>query len=108
MVPGLNEAATVIDIPLPVNIPCSNTVSTQVGGTCSVDTSANAVAPGAIPDGGVSRAVIEVNQVQVMDGGQDGQVSTATTLCSRCRESSFRNRRPRPRVDGSAADGRWA
>jgi hypothetical protein len=76
--PGLNEAATVQDIPLPVNIPCSNTVSsTQVGGTCSVDTSANSVAPGAIPDGGVSRAVVEVNQIQVMDGGQDGQVSTA-------------------------------
>lgn len=75
--PGLNEAATVTDIPLPVNIPCANTADTAAGGICTVDTSANAVQPGAIPDGGVSRAVIEVGQVRVSDGGGDGAVSTA-------------------------------
>jgi hypothetical protein len=75
--PGLNEAATVMDIPLPVNIPCANTADTASGGVCAVDTSANAVQPGAIPDGGVSRAVIELGQVRVSDGGSDGAVSTA-------------------------------
>jgi hypothetical protein len=75
--PSLNEAATVIDVPLPVNVPCANTTDTAVGGTCSVDTSANAVQPGAIPDGGVARAVIAFDQLKVNDGGPDGQVSTA-------------------------------
>jgi hypothetical protein len=75
--PGLNEAATVIDLPLPVNVACANTTDTGTGGVCSVDTSANAVQPGAIPDGGVARAVIGFDQLKVNDGGTDGQVSTA-------------------------------
>jgi hypothetical protein len=75
--PNLNEAATVIDLPLPVNVPCANTTDTAAGGTCSVDTSANAVQPGAIPDGGVARAVIAFDQLKVNDGGPDGQASTA-------------------------------
>lgn len=74
--PGLNEAATVTDIPLPVNMSCANTSDTSVGGTCSVDTSANTVQPGAIPDGGVARAVVEIGQLRIDDGGADGQVAT--------------------------------
>src|SRR5688500_8734262 len=34
--PGLNEAATVVDIPFPVNGQCANTTATTVGGTCMV------------------------------------------------------------------------
>jgi hypothetical protein len=75
--PSLNEAATVQDIPFPVNVPCANTTSTSTGGTCSVDTSANAVQPGAIPDGGIARAVVEFAQIKVNDGGADGQAATA-------------------------------
>jgi hypothetical protein len=75
--PSLNEAATVTDLPLAVNVSCASTTSTTIGGTCSVDTSANAVQPGAIPDGGVSRAVVELAQIKVADGGQDGQAATA-------------------------------
>jgi len=75
--PSLTEAATVTDLPLPVNVSCASTTSTTIGGTCSVDTSANAVQPGAIPDGGVSRAVVELAQIQVKDGGADGQAATA-------------------------------
>jgi hypothetical protein len=75
--PSLTEAATVTDLPLPVNVSCASTTSTTIGGTCTVDTSANAVQPGAIPDGGVSRAVVELAQIQVKDGGADGQAATA-------------------------------
>jgi hypothetical protein len=76
--PSLTEAATVFDIPLPVNIPCANTSDTAVGGTCFVDTSANAVQPGAIPSPSMPlRAVVETSQLQVTDGGPDGAVSTA-------------------------------
>ena len=73
--PGLNEAATVQDIPFPVNATCTNTTSTTVGGTCNANTSANAAVPGSVKD--TQRAVVELNQLQVNDGGADGQVATA-------------------------------
>jgi hypothetical protein len=73
--PGLNEAATVQDIPFPVNAACANTASTTVGGTCNANTSANAAVPGSVKD--TQRAVVELQQLQVTDGGADGQVATA-------------------------------
>jgi hypothetical protein len=73
--PGLNEAATVQDIPFPVNATCTNTTSTTVGGTCNANTSANAAVPGSVKD--TQRAVVELNQLLVNDGGADGQVATA-------------------------------
>ena len=74
--PGLNEAATVIDIPFPVNTSCANTADTAVGGLCSVSTSANATVPGSVKD--LQRAVVEIQQLQINDGGTDGQVSTTS------------------------------
>jgi len=73
--PGLNEAATVVDIPFPVNASCVNTAATNVGGTCTTNTTANAVVPGSVKD--TQRAVVEIGQLQVNDGGADGLVSTA-------------------------------
>ena len=73
--PSLNQAATVIDIPFPVNGTCANTTSTTVGGTCVTSTTANTVVPGSVKD--TQRAVVEIQQLQVNDGGQDGLVSTA-------------------------------
>ena len=72
---GGPDAATVQDIPFPVNATCSNVASTSIGGTCNANTSANAAVPGAVKD--TQRAVIEINQLQVNDGGADGQVATA-------------------------------
>ena len=72
--PGLNEAATVQDIPFPVNTSCANTASTTEGGLCSVSTSANAAVPGSVKD--LQRAVVEIAQLQISDGGADGQVAT--------------------------------
>jgi hypothetical protein len=72
---GLNEAATVVDIPFPVNGQCANTSLTTVGGTCTVATTANTVVPGAVKDN--QRGVVEVGQLQINDGGADGQISTA-------------------------------
>ncbi len=71
--PNLNEAATVIDIPFPVDAPCSTTANT-IGGTCAVTTSANGVTPGAVKDN--QRGVIEINQLQIFDGGADGLASS--------------------------------
>jgi hypothetical protein len=72
---GLTDPATLVDIPFPVNSTCANTVSTAVGGTCSVSTSANGVLAGAVKD--TQRAVVEVGQLQIFDGGADGNVATA-------------------------------
>jgi hypothetical protein len=72
--PGLNEAATVQDIPFPVNSSCANTADTSIGGACSISTSANATVPGSVKD--LQRAVVEIQQLQINDGGTDGQVAT--------------------------------
>jgi hypothetical protein len=72
---GLNEAATVVDIPFPVNGQCANTVATTIGGTCTTNTTANAVVPGAVKDN--QRGIVEVGQLSINDGGADGQISTA-------------------------------
>jgi len=72
--PGLNEPATVQDEPFPVNATCVSTASTGTGGVCTANTSANAAVPGAVKDG--QRASIELAQLQVNDGGADGQVAT--------------------------------
>jgi hypothetical protein len=73
--PNLTDPATVQDIPLPVPVTCANTVSNTTGGVCTANTSANAVAMGAVKDG--ERAVVEIQQLQVSDGGADGQSATA-------------------------------
>jgi hypothetical protein len=71
---GGTDAATVIDIPFPVTSPCTATSSTSIGSTCNITTSANGVVPGSVKDG--KRAVVEIQQVQVSDGGPDGVVAT--------------------------------
>jgi hypothetical protein len=73
--PGLNEAATVQDIPFPVNATCVATALNTIGGTCHVATTANAVVPGWVKD--TQGGVIEIAQLQINDGGTDGTVATA-------------------------------
>jgi hypothetical protein len=73
--PNLNEPATVVDIPLPFRSACTNSASTSIGGTCNAATSANAVVPGMVKRG--TRATWGMGQIQVLDGGADGSVSTA-------------------------------
>ena len=68
--PGLNEAATVQDLPFTFNIACTNTADTAQGGSCSASTSANAVTPNSVKN--TQREVMEVGQVAVNDGGVNG------------------------------------
>ena len=65
--PGGPGPATVQDASFPVTVPC-------VAGTCSVATTANAVAPGAVTAG--QRAIWQLGQVKLYDGGADGVAST--------------------------------
>jgi len=72
--PNLNEAATVQDIPFPVNMSCVSTADTSTGGVCSFTTG-----PCMIPEGCSNagrRTVIEFGRLFVSDGGSDGQTST--------------------------------
>jgi hypothetical protein len=72
--PGLTDAATVIDIPFPVNGTCASTPATTVGSTCTTNTTANAVVVGSVKD--AQRGVVEIAQLQIFDGGADGNVTT--------------------------------
>ena len=72
---GGTDPATVVDIPYPINATCAATASNTIGSTCSANTSANAAVPGAVKDG--KRAVVEIGQIQISDGGPDGIVGTS-------------------------------
>jgi hypothetical protein len=81
---GTGDAATVIDIPFPVNTQCAANPAggtpTAIGANCNVVTRANAVVPGSVVPG--KRANVEIGQIVVMDGGQAGVASApdATTF----------------------------
>jgi hypothetical protein len=72
--PDLNEAATVVDIPFPVHMQCVNTTSTTTGGTCSTAGPPPGCPP-ACPTPN-QRQVVEFGQIEVFDGGADGQNAT--------------------------------
>jgi hypothetical protein len=68
-----DDPATVIDVPFPFTVPCASTTGAE-GGVCRVTTSADSLMPGVAREG--RRAVWELSQVQVFDGGADGDVDT--------------------------------
>ena len=57
-----------------VQVPCTATASTAIGSSCGVSTTLNAIAGGTVLDG--KRAVWQLGQVEVLDGGSDGEAST--------------------------------
>ncbi len=71
---GGSDPATVVDMPFPVSAACANTAANTIGGLCTINSSANAAVAGAVKDG--KRAVIEVGQIILNDGGPDGVIST--------------------------------
>jgi glucose/arabinose dehydrogenase len=71
---GGSGAATVQDFQFPFTVPCTTTTDTSVGSTCSVATTADAVNAGAIKEG--MRAIWQLGQIEVLDGGADGVAST--------------------------------
>jgi hypothetical protein len=74
--PALNEPATVQDFVFRFTVPCRATVSTTIGSTCAVTTTADAIQPGTVRER--ARTIWEVGQVQVLDGGPDGLASTTS------------------------------
>ena len=68
------EATTVQDSTFEVTVPCSETASADVGATCAIATTVDAIVPGSAREG--RRAIWQLGQVGVQDGGPDGLVAT--------------------------------
>jgi len=69
------EAATGTGISVAFTAACAIVPSTTEGALCSAATTLNALAPGAVQTG--ARAIWELGQVRVFDGGPDGSVATS-------------------------------
>jgi hypothetical protein len=68
-------SATVADLSYEFNVPCAATSDATVGSTCAVSTTADALAAGAIVEG--KRAIWELGNVELLDGGADGDGDTS-------------------------------
>jgi hypothetical protein len=70
-----SDPGTVGDTTFPMTVPCTGTADPAVGSACGLATTFDAVMPGVASEG--SRAVWELGQVVVNDGGADGLAATA-------------------------------
>jgi hypothetical protein len=70
---GGRTHGTVRNIHFPVAVPCTATSDTAVGSTCALDTTFDAGVP-AITEG--RRTIWQLDQIQVFDGGPDGDADT--------------------------------
>jgi uncharacterized protein DUF11/WD40 repeat protein len=68
-------SATVQDIGLSFDVPCAATASGTVGGACILHSSVDAITPGVVKE--QKRAIWELGQVRVFDGGPDANPTTA-------------------------------
>jgi uncharacterized repeat protein (TIGR01451 family) len=69
-----NNSATVSDSVYTFTVPCAATVG-SAGSTCSLSTTADALAADTIREG--KRTIWQLGEVHVMDGGADGDAETA-------------------------------
>jgi glucose/arabinose dehydrogenase len=69
------DHGTVQDTSFNVPVQCTATPTSAPGSSCAVSTTADAVMPGAVPEG--ERAIWAVDKVQVTDGGADGVAGTS-------------------------------
>ncbi len=67
--------ATVQEFSFPMVPLCSPTADPAIGATCTLDSTFEAVLPGSVTEG--KRAIWELGQVEVSDGGPDGNAATA-------------------------------
>ena len=71
---GGSDAGTGQSVSLARSFPCAPTASTGTGSSCTLSTTANAIVPGLVLD--TKRAIWQMEQVQVYDGGPDGDADT--------------------------------
>ena len=72
--PGGPGPGTVVPLSFEFNVPCATTPDTTVGATCTLDTTANALVPGQVLE--FQRAIWQLGQVEVYDGGTDANPTT--------------------------------
>ena len=72
--PVPSGAGTLQDTALPVTVPCAATASASIGSTCALSTTENTLTPGLVAGG--KRAIWQLGQIQVYDGGSDGDADT--------------------------------
>jgi hypothetical protein len=65
---------TTQETPISFNASCAPTADTTVGATCTADTTMEALLPGSVKEG--LRAIWELGQIRVYDGGADGDADT--------------------------------
>ena len=66
--------ATMENLPFTATAPCVLTADPTLGGQCDLDTTADSLVPGMVPEG--ARTIWELGPVRVYDGGPDGDTST--------------------------------
>ena len=72
--PFTPQQGTMQDYTLPFVFPCVETADPSVGSTCSATTTADALVPGIVDEG--VRAIWQLGQISVWDGGEDGFVES--------------------------------
>jgi len=80
--PGFTTHGTVVALPFPVpavgpgtGVQCVGTAGdATIGSTCTTITTAEAQVPDVVKDG--KKAIVEIGQIQVRDGGSDGDIDT--------------------------------
>jgi hypothetical protein len=60
---------------LRATVQCRPTAATTAGSACNLATTLDALTPGIVPER--ARAIWELGQIEVTDGGPDGDVDTA-------------------------------
>jgi hypothetical protein len=82
-----SAAGTTADFTWQIIVPCSATADDTVGSTCAITTTADTLIPGAIVEG--DRAVWELGQVEIYDGGADGEAITTGDNAQFLRQGIF-------------------
>jgi hypothetical protein len=72
---SLTDPATATDVPFSIPVPCMPNSDAAVGSSCNLTTTADAVLAGMVVEG--KRTIWELGQVEVRDGGADGDGDTA-------------------------------
>jgi hypothetical protein len=70
----VGDGATMTDTSISLTIPCAQSAEPDRGSVCSLATTADTLVPGTIVEG--ARAVWQLGDVHVYDGGADGDAST--------------------------------
>jgi acyl-homoserine-lactone acylase len=74
-----SDSGTVQDLSFSAPLDCAATPGTSSGGSCSVNTTADALVPGMIAEG--KRALVSVSSVELLDAGPDGQITPSGLTC---------------------------